>query len=93
MNGEVSVRPYSCGDVPSELLLDPLDGRRRRRRARGSDAHPRGTSRRELFGGVGDADEHGRRGAQHGHALAPAMLEHRGHVHLAEADMLRRRPR
>ena len=75
------------GDYPAELLLDPIDRRRCRRRAGGEHAHAGRRTLADVIGGVGDADQHGGRGAQHRDALARQLGEDPRRLDAAQTDV------
>ena len=87
MNGAVSVKPYMW------VISQPRSPSTRSMVAAAGGAPavitrmPLGACRAQLLGRVGDADEHGWRGAQHRRPLRGGQLEHPSRLDLAQAHV------
>ena len=82
-------QPIYLRKLPAELALDPLDCGGRRRRAGGEQAHTPARIAAQVLRCVGDADQHGRRGAEHADLLAIHQLEDCPRLDFGQAYMFR----
>ena len=80
-------QPVDLNELPAEVALDTLNRCSRRRRPGRHHPHTRGHVSTLIGRRVGERDQHGRRGAQHGDRLVADEPERLGWIHLSQTHM------